>query len=49
MSKLIAQTLEKEGILVRQLQSYNLSNCLRISIGTLEDMKKKMKIIKVLL
>ena len=37
---LIFKALEQKGILIRQLKSYNLSNCLRISIGTLEDMKK---------
>lgn len=46
---LIAQTLEKKGILIRQLHSYNLPNCLRISIGTLEDMKKTIKVIEDLL
>ena len=43
---LIAEKLEKEGILIRQLQSYNLPNCLRISIGTLEDMRRIINIIK---
>jgi histidinol-phosphate aminotransferase len=45
----IAQALEIEGILIRQLQSYNLPNCLRITIGTLENMKKIIKIIQGLL
>jgi histidinol-phosphate aminotransferase len=49
MAKLIAKTLEEKGILIRQLQSYNLPNCLRISIGSLEDMKKIIKIIESLL
>ena len=49
MAILIANALEKEGILIRQLQSYNLPNCLRISIGALEDMKKIIKIIEGLL
>jgi len=49
MAILIVQALEKEGILIRQLQSYNLPNCLRISIGTLEDMKKIIQIIESLL
>lgn len=43
---LITQALEKKGILIRQLHSYNLPNCLRISIGTLEDMKNIIQIIK---
>ena len=46
---LITKALEKEGILIRQLESYNLPNCLRISIGTLEDMKRIIKIIESLL
>ena len=49
MAILIARTLEEKGILIRQLQSYNLSNCLRITIGSLEDMKKITKIIAGLL
>ena len=49
MAILITEALEKKGILIRQLQSYNLPNCLRISIGTMEDMKKIVQIIKVLL
>ena len=49
MAIIILKALEKEGILIRQLNSYNLPNCLRISIGTLADMKKIIKIIKSLL
>ena len=49
MAIIISQSLEKKGILIRQLDSYNLPNCLRISIGNLEDMKKIIKIIKSLL
>jgi len=49
MAILIAKILEENGILIRQLHSYNLSNCLRISIGSLEDMKKIIKIIEGLL
>ena len=45
----IVEALEKNGILIRQLHSYNLSNCLRISIGKLEDMKKIINIIEGLL
>ena len=49
VAKLISQNLEKEGILIRQLQSYNLPNCLRISIGKMKDMKKIINIIEGLL
>lgn len=49
IAKLISQNLEKEGILIRQLQSYNLPNCLRISIGKMKDMKKIINIIEGLL
>ena len=41
--------LEKEGILIRQLHSYNLSHCLRVTIGTKEDMKKIINIMKTIL
>ena len=49
MAIIITEALEKEGILIRQLDSYNLPNCLRISIGNLDDMKKIIKIIECLL
>jgi histidinol-phosphate aminotransferase len=49
MAMLISQALEKKGILIRQLDSYNLPHCLRISIGNLGDMKKIIKIIESLL
>jgi len=49
MANLITQSLEKKGILIRQLQSYNLPNCLRISIGKLKDMKKIIAVIEELL
>jgi histidinol-phosphate aminotransferase len=45
----IAETLLKNGIIIRQLHSYNLPHCLRISIGTMEDMKKIIKILKGIL
>lgn len=35
----IAEKLLENGIIVRQLHSYKLSHCLRISIGTLQEMK----------
>ena len=49
MAKIIYEALENEGILIRQLHSYNLPHCLRISIGTLKEMKKIIKIIEGLL
>ena len=42
----IYDELEKKGIIIRKLHSYNLSNCLRISIGTLDNMKKTIEILK---
>lgn len=42
----INKALEKEGIIIRQLHSYNLSHCLRITIGTIDDMKKIINTIK---
>ena len=42
----ITTELEKKGILIRQLYSYGLPHCLRITIGTMGDMKKIIKIIK---
>ena len=45
-AKIIANSLEKKGILIRQLDSYNLPNCLRISIGKKNDMKKIIKILE---
>ena len=35
----IANHLASSGIIVRQLDSYNLPNCLRITIGTKKEMK----------
>jgi histidinol-phosphate/aromatic aminotransferase/cobyric acid decarboxylase-like protein len=39
----MSETLLENGIIVRQLDSYNLPYCLRITIGTMEDMKKTIK------
>ena len=39
----MSETLLENGIIVRQLDSYNLPHCLRITIGTMEDMKKTIK------
>ena len=49
MAVKIVEALEKEGILIRQLHSYNLPNCLRITIGTLDNMNQIIKIIEKLL
>ena len=45
-AKQVSSTLLKNGIIVRQLDSYNLPHCLRITIGTLEDMKKTIEVLK---
>jgi len=42
----ISSHLLSSGILVRQLHSYKLSHCLRISIGTKEEMKLTIKSLK---
>jgi histidinol-phosphate aminotransferase len=39
----MSETLLENGIIARQLDSYNLPHCLRITIGTMEDMKKTIK------
>ena len=45
-AKKITSKLLDNGIIVRQLHSYHLPHCLRISIGTLQDMKKIISIMK---
>ena len=45
-AKKISETLLKNGIIVRQLDSYNLSHCLRITIGTMEDMQKTISVLE---
>jgi histidinol-phosphate aminotransferase len=42
----LAEELEKQGIIIRQLNSYNLPNCLRITIGTKEEMEKTINTLK---
>ena len=49
VAKNIADNLEKEGILIRQLNSYNLPHCLRITIGKMKDMQQIIKIIEGLI
>ena len=45
-AKKMSETLLKNGIIVRQLDSYNLPYCLRITIGTMEDMKKTIAVLE---
>ena len=42
----MTENLLKNGIIIRPLNSYNLPNCLRITIGSLEDMKKTISVLK---
>ena len=46
---IISEKLSEEGILIRQLDSYQLPHCLRITIGTMSDMKKIIEILKNIL
>ena len=48
-AKKISDTLLKNGIIIRQLDSYNLPHCLRITIGTMVDMQKTIEVLKGLL
>ena len=45
-AKKIFDTLLKNGIIIRQLDSYNLPHCLRITIGTMTDMQKTIEVLK---
>jgi len=45
----MSETLLENGIIIRQLDSYNLPHCLRITIGTMEDMKKTIKVLEGIL
>jgi len=45
----ISESLAKDGILIRQLHSYNLPHCLRITIGTMEEMYKVISSLKKIL
>ena len=42
----IFNSLLEKGIIVRQLDSYNLPNCLRITIGTKDEMNKTISVLK---
>ena len=45
-AKKISAHLANSGIIVRQLDSYGLSNCLRITIGTKEEMELTINVLK---
>ena len=45
-AKKMSETLLKNGIIVRQLDSYNLPYCLRITIGVMEDMQKTIAVLE---
>ena len=47
-AKKISDILLKNGIIIRQLDSYNLPHCLRITIGTMVDMQKPIEVLKCL-
>ena len=47
-AKKISDILLKNGIIIRQLDSYNLPHCLRITIGTMVDMQKTIEVLKCL-
>ncbi len=42
----IAANLLENGIIIRQLNSYQLPHCLRITIGSLDDMKKIVSVLE---
>ena len=42
----ISNHLINDGIIIRRLNSYNLPNFIRISIGTKEDMKTTIESLK---
>ena len=43
---IVASKLLENGIIIRQLNSYHLPHCLRISIGMMDDMKKIVSILE---
>ena len=45
-AKEISTHLTNDGIIVRQLDSYGLPNCLRITIGTKEEMMATIESLK---
>ena len=46
MADKIFNLLLENGIIVRQLQSYGLSHCLRITIGTRKQMEKTIEVLE---
>ena len=42
----VTKNLLENGIIIRQLHSYNLSHCIRVSIGTPNDMKKIVSVLE---
>ena len=44
----ISEHLQKDGITVRQLDSYDLPHCLRITIGTEDEMQLTINSLKTL-
>ena len=48
-AKKISEILLKNGIIIRQLDSYNLPHCLRITIGTKDDMQKTIAVLRGIL
>ena len=47
-ASMLADSLEKSNIFIRKLNSYKLSDCLRISIGSEKDLKKLFREVKKL-
>ena len=45
MAEKIYNSLLKNGIIIRQLHSYGLPYCLRITIGTREEMQKTIDVL----
>ena len=45
----IYEELLKHGVIVRPLQNYNLSNCLRVTVGTREENQKFLNALKQVL
>ena len=47
MAEEIYNILLKNGIIVRQLHSYGLPHCLRITIGTRDEMEKTIEVLTI--
>ena len=46
MAEKIHNILLQNGIIVRQLHSYGLPHCLRITIGRREEMEKTIEVLR---